>query len=431
MSDTIQDTYTRRCIMCGDAFTAPRRTGRPAAFCSDQCKADAKRTTLRYCIICGSQYEGTTRPFYCSDECQQVKKMCVHCGRGCTERYCSHECIQAKYPPPYKCVNCNHSFMPSARWLARKDSLRRIPKYCSQACYEHTVAIKGQPAMSAMMQAAEYSMALRSWQQIGGEPPVRPNGLPYIQVDVSDTTTYEMFFTARQQTAVNYWRWVLQNIGVTPLAPVQTEGILAEYIAYGAFTRGLMGSDTPTGIQRMWTLWPWIVATMPQLPHGRITNMLGNYRQANSANRRRIHAKSKQELMELFQTADAAYRYRTGMSEVPDEVRKQFDRFIGKWLKPRPEFDNNTRLYIECQLYLKSERPIDVKLWMPHLTTKQIMLVEETHHELNQWTVDYYASRRKLPWGQRLTPAEIAEWTPGRFNEMLNTVLTGGLKVKV
>lgn len=79
---------TRDCLRCGRPVPAPKRTGRPARFCSDECRhAQAveqrvthvrKPVTSISCWTCGAPFPAPEArrgrlPRFCSDECRLAR----------------------------------------------------------------------------------------------------------------------------------------------------------------------------------------------------------------------------------------------------------------------------------------------------------------------------------------------------------------------
>jgi endogenous inhibitor of DNA gyrase (YacG/DUF329 family) len=141
------------CQKCGKSFLR-KGTGRPAKFCSKECKYiyERKKYQLEHpkelkslrCKHCNKLFESYSRKTkYCSDQCKKLandesrpvyEKKCVQCGIVFTtkkknQKTCSQECgrkqgheTQKKY---YTCRYCGKIFS--------KENAYRM-KYCSTAC---------------------------------------------------------------------------------------------------------------------------------------------------------------------------------------------------------------------------------------------------------------------------------------------------------
>lgn len=66
------------CEVCGEEF----ETSRPAKYCSEDCKHEAKKARRRasrkvskVCPICGTEFKGTSKDKYCSDECSELSNL--------------------------------------------------------------------------------------------------------------------------------------------------------------------------------------------------------------------------------------------------------------------------------------------------------------------------------------------------------------------
>ena len=418
-------TYTRKCTICGDKFQYEQRAGRPPAFCSEECKAISKTTRMRLCIVCDKSHD-KMNPFYCSDECRTMKP-CLHCGKPAKENFCSHACLQAVHPPPYRCAVCQRPFTPTAYQLSRPNSLVRPPRYCGSGCVTTGQIAKGKPSQFVVVQASEFAHALDRWKLIGGPLPLAPNEMPWLY---PHPDMHFINLPPREQNAVNFWRYVLGGDDKRgqrhhPCLDITAWDLLPEYIAYGAFTRGLMGSDTPDGIMRVWTVWPWIAEDMG-VDSQAISRHLQTFKLIQRRERQRTHAKSRTALTELLQRADSVHKYWTGEGGTDDALLAAEQRWISRWLKPKREYGGNNLLYLECQLYLKAQQSQEASRWLPHLTSKQIDDIEAQHYGLNDWAFKQRERKTKeLPWGPRL----VAEPLEDRFQEVLNRVLTGQLKV--
>lgn len=414
-------TYTRKCTICGDTFQYEQRPGRPPAFCSGTCKEESKLTKERQCIVCDKVHT-THNPFYCSDECR-TQHPCLRCGKPAKENFCSHACLQAVHPPPYTCVSCGAQFMPTEYQLSRPSSLVRPPKYCSSRCVSTVQVAKGNPSQFMLVQSSEFAHSLERWKLIGGALPLAPNDMPWLY---PHPAMHNIALPPREQNAVNFWRWILSDAhNDSPVLSITSWDILPEYLAYGAFTRGVMGSDTPDGIMRAWTIWPWIAEGM-DMDGQAITRHLQTFKLIQRRERQRIKAKTRPALTELLQRADSVHRYWTGTAGSDPALLAAEQRWMNTWLKPKRELGGNNLLYLECQLYLKAQTAPEVERWLPHLTSQQINDIESQHYMLNDWAFKQQQRKTKaLPWGPRLAAEPIED----RFQEVLNRVLTGQLKV--
>lgn len=61
------------CEVCGEEF----ETSRPAKYCSEDCKKEARNLRVtpkvsKVCPICGTEFKGTSKDKYCSDECYEL-----------------------------------------------------------------------------------------------------------------------------------------------------------------------------------------------------------------------------------------------------------------------------------------------------------------------------------------------------------------------
>ena len=81
------------CEVCGKEF----ETSRPAKYCSEDCKHEAKKARRRasrkvskVCPICGKEFIGTGRDKYCSNECSHEARLMMY--RSRTDRHT--ECME-------------------------------------------------------------------------------------------------------------------------------------------------------------------------------------------------------------------------------------------------------------------------------------------------------------------------------------------------
>jgi predicted nucleic acid-binding Zn ribbon protein len=116
-------TYT--CKHCGKEYHPKARDRN--TYCSRECAYEDK---TKRCITCNKPITGSQSD-YCSDECKQVKRICVRCGQEFNGHklavYCSDECMnktasikQYQYSKlkhdqnikPRKCKECGNVFTP-------------------------------------------------------------------------------------------------------------------------------------------------------------------------------------------------------------------------------------------------------------------------------------------------------------------------------
>lgn len=79
------------CEVCGKEF----ETSRPAKYCGEDCKKEARNRRVtpkvsKVCPICGTKFKGTSRDKYCSDECSYEAKLIRY--RSATTRHT--ECME-------------------------------------------------------------------------------------------------------------------------------------------------------------------------------------------------------------------------------------------------------------------------------------------------------------------------------------------------
>lgn len=422
---TEEITFTRKCTICGDAFHYRKRPGRPPAFCSATCKRISTGTRTRQCISCDSDFTLENNPFYCpACDTDTKRRTCATCGTPCTERWCSHACLQKQLPPPYKCIVCDCEFTPTDWWYDKPVSLNEAPKFCGAYCYENRTIALGRPSPNVVQEYEEFRLAIDSYVRFGGALPLRRNGMPFTRVRIDDMQTIDL--PPREQNAVNFWRWAVHPCET--LQPVVTKDLMAEYLAYGAFTRGLMGPDTRDGIQRVWRLWPWIIYDMGRLPTGPILRFLQTYNRVMNMRRNYLGAKNRTDLMGKLQRAEGIFTTWQGLTESDADFMKEQSRFINTWMKPQEAFGGRTKLQVECELFLKAQAQPEISAWMPHLTKPQQRLILKAHDDLNAKAVEAQQRKTKaLPWGPRLTNDIFV--MEDRFMEVLHSVVTGGLQV--
>lgn len=64
------------CEVCGKEF----ETSRPAKYCSEDCKKEARNRRVtpkvsKVCPICGTEFKGTSKDKYCSHECYELSHL--------------------------------------------------------------------------------------------------------------------------------------------------------------------------------------------------------------------------------------------------------------------------------------------------------------------------------------------------------------------
>lgn len=415
-------TQLRKCTICGDDFRQVQRAGRPAAFCSDFCKQIGKRTAERKCIVCGTVYPKGTNPFYCSEECRTSIVRCYHCGKPSERKFCSVECVQAAYPPPYECKNCGRDFLPKQEWIDRSD-FSGPPRYCGPACVEQAQVASGRATVRILVDESSWISAMeRSSELFDSAMPTKPSGAPYLYIRKESLDRFTP--GQREQNAINFWNWVLDS----PRTHISSGAreFMAEYLAYGAFVRGVAGPDTPDGIMRAWGVWPYIGYQHPELLVGSMSRVLEVYLRLQAVERKRLRAKTKADIRTLLQQAESVYNIAIGLRDAGSDTRNEHTRFINKWLRPLPELGGSTRLAHECKLYLKAAEPLPLRAFT-QLSVRQCEAIESSHAELNMAAVEAITSkRRQLPWGPR--PATVP-MPDERFNETLQRALMGGLQI--
>ncbi len=421
----------RKCTMCGDAFTTPRATGRPPAFCTPECKDKARRTQDRLCITCDEQFNirtTPTPPFYCSPICQ-LSHPCQKCGEPTQTKFCSHKCVQDVYPPPYPCKVCGHEFFPSEHWLARTASYNGPPKYCSTECFEqrHTYILAKQRPKNPKT-AMQWQIAMRAIKGPIKTPyalPLPKGGLPWINMD---PVIPQSELHIRSQNTVRFWDYALNNF---------TEGLTTlEYNAYLFEFVCKRSSPHPKAfeLQECWNIWPYVEQyTDERYSTPMFQRFAQNYQLAKRLYSHSTGSMTTAQLNMLVRQCIDAWRIETGPN-MQAKAQPRHRKFVEHWLRPmgiqeapykNPRNPRQIATYSRIQVeLLKASKATSAMgaewlqmQYLSPLTEEQFGMLLTKHMEIMQFYTDHL-EQSKWPWGPRCYDALVKADKPDEFEEL-------------
>lgn len=318
----------RKCTICTKVFNSTQRTGRPPAFCSPLCREKSKKTKERYCITCEECFivkDNLFGPFYDTEECQKYSP-CQHCGKPCKLRFCSPECINAVYPPPYTCQVCGQPFWASEYFVGKQASLNGPPIYCNREHFEMRgmpITLGKKPVNARRMVAFDIAMS-RITSTTPYSLPLQAGGAPWVGMK---PTIPQSSLHIKSRNTIRFWDWA-SNEFLEGLTPLEYNAFLFEFVC-----RRRSNHRDEVEIQECWTLWPYIEQFLDERYSPTMFEKFSNdYLYARKAYFRQQGCRDKEDLDQLVRQCVSAFQLEVG--EPSKSKSMMHKNFIEKWIRP-------------------------------------------------------------------------------------------------